>query len=275
MEEQMKALSFTVAAAALAFAPAAFAQGKGVERMYVLECGQGHTGDMSRWTPGKNVGVPMDIVDNCYLIKHAQGYFLWDTGIADAIAAKPDGEPAPPAGISWKRPKTLAAQLQELGVKPDDVKFVGISHTHPDHSGNVELFPKSMLMVQKAEYDWPDAKGGPRFAPEHPVTKLEGDRDVFGDGSVTIISTPGHTPGHQSLLVKLPKTGALLLTGDAVHFKANWEGRVVPGANFDKDKTAASMTRMADVLAQNKGQIWINHDKPQRDAGKLSPQFYE
>jgi N-acyl homoserine lactone hydrolase len=275
MEEQMKALSFTVAAAALAFAPAALAQGKGVERMYVLECGQGHTGDMSRWTPGKNVGVPMDIVDNCYLIKHAQGYFLWDTGIADAIAAKPDGEPAPPAGISWKRPKALAAQLQELGVKPDDIKFVGISHTHPDHAGNVELFPKSMLMVQKAEYEWPDAKGGPRFAPEHPVTKLEGDRDVFGDGSVTIISTPGHTPGHQSLLVKLPKTGAVLLTGDAVHFKANWDGRVVPDANFDKEKTAASMTRMADLLAQNKGQIWINHYKVQRDAQKLSPQFYE
>ncbi len=272
----MKALSFTaVAAAAVAFATAAFAQGKGVERLYVLECGQGHTGDMSRWTPGKNVGVPMDIVDNCYLIKHAQGYFLWDTGVADAIAAKPDGEPAPPAGISWKRPKALAAQLQELGVKPDDIKFVGISHTHADHAGNVELFPKSMLMVQKAEYEWPDAKGGPRFAPAHPVTKLEGDRDVFGDGSVTIISTPGHTPGHQSLLVKLPKTGAVLLTGDAVHFKANWDGRVVPGANFDKDKTAASMTRMADVLAQNKGQIWINHDKPQREAGKLSPQFYE
>jgi N-acyl homoserine lactone hydrolase len=276
MEEQMKALSFTVvAAAALVFAPAAFAQGKGVERMYVLECGQGHTGDMSRWTPGKNVGVPMDIVDNCYLIKHAQGYFLWDTGIADAIAAMPNGQPAEPAGISWRRPKSLAAQLQELGVKPDDVKFVGISHTHPDHAGNVELFPKAMLMVQKAEYEWPDAKGGPRFKPEHPVTKLEGDRDVFGDGTVTVISTPGHTPGHQSLLVKLPKTGAVLLTGDAVHFKANWDGRVVPGANFDKDKTATSMTRMADVLAQNKGQIWINHDKPQRDAGKLSPQFYE
>jgi N-acyl homoserine lactone hydrolase len=276
----MKALKFAAAAAAIAlapavFAPAALAQGKGVERMYILECGQGHTGDMSRWTPGKNAGVPMDIVDSCYLIKHGQDYFLWDTGIADAIAAKPEGEPAPPAGISWKRPKTLAAQLAELGVKPDDIKYVGISHTHPDHAGNVELFPKSMLMVQKAEYEWPDAKGGPRFNPEHPVTKLEGDRDVFGDGSVTIVSTPGHTPGHQSLLVKLPKTGAVLLTGDAVHFKANWDGKVVPGANFDKDKTAASMTHMADVLAQNKGDIWINHDKVQRDAQKLSPQFYD
>ena len=106
----MKALKFvTIAAAAIAIAPAAFAQGKGVERMYVLECGQGHTGDMSRWTPGKNAGVPMDIVDNCYLIKHGADYFLWDTGIADAIAAMPNGQPADsPAGISWKRPKSLA-----------------------------------------------------------------------------------------------------------------------------------------------------------------------
>ena len=132
-----------------------------------------------------------------------------------------------------------------------------------------------MLLVQKAEYEWPDAKGGPRFKPEHPVTKLEGDRDVFGDGSVTIISTPGHTPGHQSLLVKLPKTGAVLLTGDATHFKANWEARNVPGGNFDKAKTTASMTKMADLLAKDKAQLWINHDKPQRESLKLAPAFYE
>ena len=84
-----------------------------------------------------------------------------------------------------------------------------------------------MLLVQKAEYEWPSPLG-PRFKPEHPVTKLEGDHDVFGDGSVVIISTPGHTPGHQCLLVKLPKTGAVLLSGDAVHFKDNWENRRVP-----------------------------------------------
>ncbi len=273
----MKALkTIAVAAAAIAIAPAAFAQGKGVERMYVLQCGQGHTADMSRWTPGKNAGVAMDISDNCYLIKHAQGYFLWDTGISDAIAAMPNGQPAEaPGGIDWRRPKSLAAQLQELGVKPDDIKYVGISHTHPDHAGNVEEFPHSMLMVQKAEYDWPTPKGGPRFDPAHPVTKLDGDHDVFGDGSVTILSTPGHTPGHQSLLVKLPKTGAVLLTGDAVHFKANWDAKVVPGINFDKEKTASSMGHMADALAQSKGEIWINHDKPQSDSQKLSPQFYD
>ena len=88
-------------------------------------------------------------------------------------------------------------------MKPTDIKFLAVSHTHPDHVGNVEMFPQAMLLVQKAEYEWPNPLGVGRFKPEHPVTKLEGDKDVFGDGSVTIISTPGHTPGHQSLLVKL------------------------------------------------------------------------
>ena len=271
----MNAVRLTAAAAvaAVAFAPAALAQSKGVERLYILECGQGHTGDMSRWTPGQNVNVPMDIVDNCYLIKHAQGYFLWDTGVVDTTPANPP--PGDPAGITWRRPKTLAAQLEELGVKPDDIKFVAVSHTHPDHAGNVELFPKSMLMVQKAEYEWPGPNGAPRFKPEHPVTLLEGDRDIFGDGSLTIMSTPGHTPGHQSLLVKLPKTGAIILTGDAVHFKSNWDNRGVPVNNFSKDQTLASMEKLSGVLTREKAQLWINHDKAQRDGLKLSPEFYD
>ena len=96
-------------------------------------------------------------------------------------------------------------------MKPSEIKYLAISHTHPDHIGNVELFPHSMLLVQKAEYEWPSPFGVGRFKPEHPATKLEGDHDVFGDGSVMLIATPGHTPGHQSLLVRLPKTGALLL----------------------------------------------------------------
>ena len=256
--------------------PAAAQGGKsGVERLYILNCGEGRAGDISRWSPGVNVGQSMDFVDSCYLIKHAQGWLLWDTGVTDAIAAMPDGQaPSDPRATHWRRPKTLAAQLDQLGVKPSDIKYVAVSHTHPDHIGNVTLFPQSMLLVQKAEYEWPSPLG-PRFKPEHPVTKLEGDHDVFGDGSVTIIATPGHTPGHQCLLVKLPKTGAVLLSGDAVHFKDNWENRRVLSQNTDKDKTVTSMQRMADVMAKERAQLWINHDKAQRDAQKLSPEFYE
>ena len=98
---------------------------------------------------------------------------------------------------------------------------------------------------------------------------------MFSDGSVMIISTPGHTPGHQSLLVKLPKTGAVVLSGDAVHFKDNWDNRRVPAMNFNKEQTLASMQRIADILQKEHGQLWINHDKPQSDAQKKAPDYYE
>ena len=248
--------------------------GKGVDKLYILNCGEGHSGDESRWSPGVNVGVPRDVSDNCYLIHHASGWFLWDTGIVDSIADKPEGS-GDVATILWKRPKKLSAQLAELGVKPDDVKAMAVSHTHPDHVGNVDMFPNAMLYVQKAEYDWPLPLGLGRFKPEHPVTKLEGDRDIFGDGSLTLISTPGHTPGHQSLLVRLPKTGAILLSGDAVHFRANWEARRIPAGTVDKDQTVASMKKMADILEKEHGQLWINHDKEQSSTLKYSPAFYE
>jgi N-acyl homoserine lactone hydrolase len=271
------AICFAALAALSIFAAAASAQTKsGVDKLYILNCGEGVAGDISRWSPGVNVGKSMDFADNCYLIHHTQGWLLWDTGLADAIAAMPDGEaPADPRAIHWRRPKTLASQLDQLGVKPTDIKFVAVSHTHADHIGNAELFPQVMLLVQKAEYDWPGPNNTPRFKPAHPVTKLEGDHDVFGDGSVTMLATPGHTPGHQSLLVKLPKTGALVLSGDAVHFKGNWENRGVPSINFDKDKTSASMQRIADVLAREKAQLWINHDRAQRDTLKMAPGYYD
>ncbi|APG11445.1 glyoxylase-like metal-dependent hydrolase (beta-lactamase superfamily II) [Bradyrhizobium elkanii] len=276
----MPRIKFALAVAALALSGhAAVAQSEksGVEKLYVLNCGEGTAGDISRWTPGLNEGKSMDFVDSCYLIKHSsKGWFLWDTGIADAVAAMPNGlVPTDPKAVTWRRPKTLAAQLEQLGLKPDDVKAMAVSHTHPDHTGNVELFPQATLYVQKAEYDWPGASNEPRFKPSHPVELLAGDKDVFGDGSVTILSTPGHTPGHQSLLVKLPKTGAVVLSGDAVHFKDNWDNRRVPSMNANKDQSAASMQKIADTLTKEKAQLWINHDKAQRDSQKMAPEFYD
>src|SRR5712664_3224529 len=168
----------------------------GVDRLYILDCGNSRAPDQSRWSPGVNVGKSIELSDNCYLLRHASGYFVWDTGYPDSIGDKPVTTPVGTAS----RNRTLASQLAEIDVKPSDVRFVGISHTHGDHIGNVDLFPAATVLIQKAEYEWAFAADKkPPFDAKHAVRKLEGDLDVFGDGSTMIISTPGHTPGHQSL----------------------------------------------------------------------------
>ena len=273
----MRRIGVALSAIALVLsAHAASAQKPGVEKLYILNCGEGVAGDISRWSPGVNEGKSMDFVDNCYLIKHSQGWFIWDTGVPDAVATMPNGlVPPDPKAVTWRRPKTLAAQLEQIGVKSADVKAMAVSHTHGDHVGNVEMFPQAMLYVQMAEYSWPGPNNEPRFKPAHPVELLVGDRDVFGDGSVMILSTPGHTPGHQSLLVRLPKTGVVVLSGDAAHFKENYDNRRVPSNNVSKEQSVASMQRIADIVAKEGGQFWINHDKAQRDSQKMAPEFYD
>ena len=266
----MKSLTTIAALLVLSLLTQRAASQSNAERLYVIECGARTAPDVSPWTPGVNVGKPIDFVDTCYVIKHGNDWMVWDTGLPDAIFSNPSTDPN-----AWRRSNTLAGELDKIGIKPSDVKYLAVSHTHPDHIGNVELFPGAMLLVQQAEYDWPNQDGSPRFKPSHPVTKLQGDHDVFGDGSVTILSTPGHTPGHQSLLVKLPGTGAVLLSGDAVHLKDNWDAKRVPAINTDKEKSSASMQRMAELMAQNNAQLWINHDKPQSETMKHAPQYYQ
>ncbi len=265
---------------------------QGVERLYVLDCGQGHAADQSRWSPGVNVGKPIDISVSCYLIRHAQGYFLWDTGITDEVAAMPNGWlPGNDAanGIHWTRRKTLAAQLKEIGVAPSDIRSIGISHAHPDHIGNIEMFPRTTVLIQKAEFDDYFAPGHApvqtpsaataTFSKDHPATLIQEDLDVFGDGSVVIFYTPGHTPGHDSLLVHLPKTGWVILSGDAVHMQGNWDNRRIPYffrlSSEAKMQTLTSMQRIADLMSFYKAQLWILHDKAQTDRQRHAPEYYE
>jgi N-acyl homoserine lactone hydrolase len=247
-----------------------------LQRLYVLDCGTNLGKDQSRWSPGVNEGKPIEFSDNCYLIRHTKGVLLWDTGISDAVAAMPNGLVTANGAIIQSRAKTLAAQLTELGVKPADVTYVAVSHTHGDHVGNIALFPTSTVLIQGAEYEWAMAgQNKPAFAATQKIEKLAGDHDIFGDGSVMILSTPGHTPGHQSLLVKLPKTGNLVLSGDAVHFQDNWTHKRVPSMNTSKDQTVASLERIAKVLADEKATLWINHDKPQSATLRYAPAYYE
>jgi len=292
----MKRFSIIIAAVAALFpAASGWAQStaKSVDRLYVLDCGQGHAPDESRWTVGVNVGKPVDISDSCFLVKHSGDYFLWDTGISDAVAAMPDGwlpTNNPATDIHWSRAKTLESQLAAIGAKPENIKYVGISHTHPDHIGNIELFPGVPILIQKAEYDFyfapgkpgilkPPADARPTFLKDHPVNLVQEDLDVFGDGSVLIVSTPGHTPGHQSCLIHLSKTGWILLSGDAVHLRENWDNRRIPYFAAmppeQKVQTLLSMQRMADLISFYHAQLWINHEKSQSDKLRHAPAFYD
>ena len=242
------------------------------DRLYVMDCGHNSAADQSRWSPGVNVGKPIELSNGCYLIHHGAQWFLWDTGYPDAIADRPVTTPVGKA----TRARTLAAQLGELRLKPADIAFVAVSHTHGDHVGNVDLFPTATLLIQKAEVGWAFAPGKPApFRNDRPTRELSGDLDVFGDGSVTILFTPGHTPGHQSLLVHLARTGWIVLTGDAAHFKDNWDHDRVPSMNVSAEQTHASHARLATVVAERKALLWINHDLPTFESVKHSPQHYE
>ncbi len=271
-----RSIALTAIVAILAWTAVLAGAAGGLERLYVLDCGQNIGKDQSRWSPGVNEGKSIEFSDNCYLIRHAKGLLLWDTGIPDAVAAMPDGMVVANGAITQRRAKTLAAQLVEIGVKPADITYVAVSHTHGDHVGNVALFPSSTILIQGAEYEWAMTQPAkPAFAPTQTIEKLAGDRDVFGDGSVMVLSTPGHTPGHQSLLVVLAKSGPVLLSGDAVHFRDNWENRRVPSMNTNREQTLVSMQRIASVMETRKAQLWINHDKAQSAQLRYAPAYYE
>ena len=275
MGQQMTKLRSLLVAVILSLV-AGSARAGDVDRLYVIDCGWAHAVDQSLWSPGVNVGVPIDFSDNCYLMHHtSEGYLLWDTGLTDRLAGLPEGQFVQATGQTWHRTQTLVAALAALGIKPADVHYIGISHVHPDHIGNVEQFSQSTLIIQKAEWEYGLTLPLKPFRPEHKAQLIEGDKDLFGDGCLTILSTPGHTPGHQSLLVRLRKTGYVVLSGDAVHFESNWEHRRVPAFNIDKAQSAASMEKIARVIADKHAQLWINHDKPSSDARRHAPEFYQ
>jgi N-acyl homoserine lactone hydrolase len=266
-------LSFAVAALLMTLASGAGAPG--LKRMYVLDCGRLLARDQSRWTPGVNAGKPRELSNNCYLFKHERGTLLWETGLPDSVADQSGGVTSPNGALVWFRDKTLVGQLESVGVKPADITYIAMSHSHADHTGNVRAFAKSKILMQKLEHEFAMNMTPKPLNVDQNIEILSGDHDVFGDGSVTIISTPGHTPGHQSLLVNLPKTGSLILTGDLVHFQYMWDNKIVPSFNFNKQQTLSSIERVIKLIAEHKAQLWIGHDKDITARIELAPKFYE
>jgi glyoxylase-like metal-dependent hydrolase (beta-lactamase superfamily II) len=209
-------------------------------------------------------GLKVQLVFSCYLIKHGDEYLLWDTGQpmnAGAVAPK----------------VSLVDLLGQLKLKPEQMKYVGISHYHGDHIGQVDSFPKSTLLIGKGDWDaLTSPKPGPGVNPERFANWIKGegkvepvplDKDVFGDGTVMMLGTPGHTPGHHALMVKLPQMGSVLLSGDLAHFHENYETNGVPTFNTDRAETLASIDRFKKIAANLKATVIIQHDA--RDLGKL------
>jgi N-acyl homoserine lactone hydrolase len=201
---------------------------------------------------------------SCYLIQHGNDYMIWDTGN--------------PTGTAPTAPKkSLVELLAQLKLTPAQIKYVAISHYHGDHTGQVGSLPQSTLLIGKG--DW-DALNDPKSAaaPSAPsfanwisgggkVEPLVGDKDVFGDGTVVMLNTPGHTPGHHSLLVKLKTMGNVLISGDLAHFHENYDSNGVPTFNTDRAASLASLDRFKKIAANLKATVIIQHDA--RDIGKL------
>jgi N-acyl homoserine lactone hydrolase len=255
-----------------------------VERMYVIDCGENRTNDVSRWTPGVNVGTPAAFSNHCYLIRHAKGLMLWDSGNPDRLAAMPNGLTNPQGTITAFMRKPLAESLREIGVAPADIQHFAMSHGHGDHSGNANLFHASTIYMQVPEYEAVFGQEPQKFGflpanferlREAKIVKLSGDHDVFGDGSVLIKAAPGHTPGHQVLVVRLPKTGPVMLSGDMVHLRYSWENRVVPSFNFDVEQSRRTIDAMKDYTARTGTQLWINHDMGESASIPKSPRFVQ
>ena len=258
------------------------------EKLYRLDCGRSLANDESVWTPGENVGRDIKFSSTCWLIKHGSEWLLWDTGVPESSLNNPRGWSTLPKLIVYHLDKSLTAQLAEIGVKPGDIGRVAISHTHGDHIGNVGLFANATILMQKAEYSWIHSPNGSNdnvnqlmalarklMGSPKKLQLIDGDTDVFGDGSVTLVSTPGHTPGHQSLLVHLRNSGFIILSGDVVHLEENFSENIVPSLNTDKAESIASMNRVRLLMATYNATLFINHDKSQTDGLKLIPAFYD
>lgn len=250
----------TTAPADTAAAPAAAAP---AIKLYAMNCGDLEFGDVDMFADdGSMKGVARTFADPCFLIRHPAGDLLWDSGVPDAIADAPDGVRPEGFPVHIMRPKKLVDELAEIGLKPADIEYLSFSHLHFDHTGNANLFTASTWIVdadERAAMFSEKARGSDDFAnysalENAKTVQIDGDADfdVFGDGSVTIHQAPGHTPGHTVLLVKLPQSGPMLLTGDMWHLAESREKRLVPAFNFNREQTLASMDKV-EALAKAAG----------------------
>lgn len=249
-------------------------------KLYLFDCGTVRMESLEMFNIKPEESDVRELFIPCYIIRHEDGILLWDAGLPEAIVGT---EPAPDAqGPVMRYDRWIIDQLADMDLSPADIDFVALSHLHFDHAGAANALVANTVLMQQAEWDKAFAPGHEFVDPrlfeglkKADLKIIEGDYDVFGDGTVRLVYTPGHTPGHQSLLVVLNNTGPVMLSGDLYHTRANRELRRVPGFNYDAEQTLQSMDKMDKVLAETGATLWIGHDKALADTLDKAPAYYD
>lgn len=240
-----------------------------------LDCGSIQVNDLNQFSDtDAYVGQRKRLASSCYLIRHGDELMLWDTGLPAALKGAPQDATTP---MSPTVTRTLVEQLTELGIRPGQITRIGISHFHFDHIGQAASFPDAKLMIGAQDWaalsaDKPDPRLNPQAVrpwldKRANADPVNGDRDVFADGTVRMVAMPGHTPGHHALLVKLARKGYVLLSGDQAHFIANYTSDGVPAFNTDRGDTLASFRRFKDLARNTRATVILQHEPA--DIGKL------
>ncbi len=250
-------------------------------RLYVFDAGRLKSGNPAVLLERGVKTTDMSV--EAFLIVHPKGTLLWDAGVIPDELVVPTGTTEARATVHT----TIKGQLAAIGYKPSDITYLALSHNHYDHSANGNNFAGSTWLVQRPEraFMFPDTpaanpiNGAARWSElKNSKTKiLDGDYDVFGDGSVIILSTPGHTPGHQSLLVNLKKTGPVILSGDLYHYPAERQLKnFTPFANLgDPAQEVASKAKIEALIKAKHAKLWIQHDIIADAKLRKSPAYYE
>lgn len=251
-------------------------------RLYIFDCGIIHTTNADAYSLKKEEVGSTEMSIPCLMVAHPKGTLMWDNGDIPDNMFKPGGGPVQAGVVTQNAP--LLPQLAAVGYTPADITYLAMSHYHGDHVANANAFAGSTWLVRKVERDrmFSDTPI-PRSDPANynqlknsKTTIIDKDEyDVFGDGKVIIKSTPGHTPGHQSLFLKLAKTGPVVLSGDLYHYPEERSLNRLPVAEFNKDQTAASRADLEVFLKKTGAQLWIQHDILGNAKLKKAPDFYE
>ena len=249
-------------------------------KLYVFDCGGLTLDNLDMFNVTAEESPVTEMFVPCYLIEHAKGRLFWDGGLPKNVADA-EGRVNIEIGSMWYD-RWIIDQLADMSISTKDIDYVAFSHLHFDHAGAANSFVDSTILMQKTEWDGAYAAGegyidtslfdGLKNAD---VKFLQGDHDVFGDGSVRLIYAPGHTTGHQVLLLELEKTGKVILSGDLYHTRANRRLRRAPLFNVDAAQTHKSMDRIEALLEETGATLWIEHDKVLADSLKKAPQYYQ